>query len=318
MAFWIVACSVVGLFLFLFAFGFFCFRNACRRRKRYASQKRAFGGGSTLPREGMEALRESRVWLEGQNREPLSVTSRDGLTLRGQLIETAVAPIGVAILFHGYHSSCARDLSLQAMHLHRAGYHLILTDHRSHGESEGNYICFGAKERLDVGSWCCLATRHFPSLPIVLFGLSMGASTVMMSASTPLPPSVCAIVADCGFSSPWEIIRNTLRHKHKIPPIPTIYFMNYWSRILAGFDFREISCKEALANSTIPVLLLHGEEDTFVPTKMSTDLAAHLPQTVQLLTFPHARHGQSVYYDTETYRQEVLNFLETQLRKQKS
>ena len=230
---------------------------------------------------------------------------------------TAENEKGVVILFHGYHSSCRRDLSLQAMLLHRAGYHLILADQRSHGESEGSYIGFGAKERLDVAPWCRLAQHRFGELPLVLFGLSMGASTVLMAASTDLPPTVRAIVADSGFSSPWEIIGNTLRHKHRIPPLPTIYFMNYWSRLLAGFDFREISCQSALKDSPLPVLLLHGEEDTYVPTHMSRALASAFPHKIRLVTFPHARHGQSVYYDAEGYGETVLTFLENAVKETK-
>ncbi len=311
MAFWIVSGCVLLPFLFFFLLGYFAFRGTVCRRKRYPADRRAFGGGSTLPPNGLRILNESRAWFDAQDLENVSVTSCDGLILRGKLLATDGEAKGTVILFHGYHSSCRRDLSVQSMLLHKAGYHLILVSQRSHGDSEGVYICFGVKERLDVRPWCALSIRRFgEELPIYLFGLSMGASTVLMSANTGLPSQVRGIVGDCGFSSPFDIIRYNLWHKHKLPPVPTVHFMNWWSRLLADFDFCQASCREALENSELPVLILHGEEDLFVPTQMSRDLAAALPRRAELVIFPHARHGQSVYYDAEKYEQTILSFLE--------
>lgn len=310
MIFWSIAILIVACFLFFFLFGYLCFRNACHRRRAYPADRRAHGGGTPLPPQGQTALDASRFWFDSQDFASVSIVSSDGLTLSGQTLSAGENAKGIVICFHGYHSSCRRDFSLQTMMLHRAGYHLLLATQRSHGESEGTYICFGAKERLDVAPWCRFALQHFGDLPITLFGLSMGASTVLMAASTDLPPQVKRIVGDCGFSDPFAIIKNTLRHKHHLLPVPLIDFMNYWSRVLAGFDFRQISCEEALKDSSLPVLLLHGEEDAYVPTKMSRDLAKALPNQVSLVLFPHARHGQSVYYDPQRYEQEVLSFLE--------
>ncbi len=311
MAFWISCGCILLPFLFFFLFGYLTFRVTLRRRTRYPSSRREFGGGSTLPPKGLEILKESRLWFDSQDLESVSVTSHDGLSLKGAILPAKGEGKGVVILFHGYHSSCRRDLSVQSMLLHRAGYHLLLVTQRAHGDSEGKYICFGAKERLDAVSFCDVALRRFgEELPLYLFGLSMGASTVLMSANAGLPPKVRGIIGDCGFSSPFDIIRYNLWHKHKLPPVPTIYFMNYWSRMLAGFDFCQISCADALKESELPVLLLHGEEDFFVPTEMSHALAAVFPRQVELVTFPHARHAQSVYYDTEEYERAVLSFLE--------
>lgn len=310
--FWIAGIALMGVFFFFSLFGYFCFLHACKRKRRYPADRTEHGGGGAIPEAGLAILRESRAWFDGQSFETVSVLAADGFRLKGLLLSAEGEGKGVCILFHGYHSSCRRDFSVQAMTLHRAGYHLILASQRSHGESEGKYIGFGALERRDVNVWCCLAGKRFGALSVALFGLSMGGATVLMSLNTGLPDSLRCVIADCPFTSPWEIIHNTLWHKHKIPPYPTIYFMNYWSRILAGYDFRECSAPKSLKENRLPVLLIHGEEDRYVPTEMSRR-AAEGNDRVTLMTVPHAKHAQSVYFDPHGYMQKVLAFLEENL-----
>lgn len=313
--FWIVCIALIGLFLFFFALGYGCFLHAFRRKKSYPAERTEHGGGCEIPDEGLSWLRRSREWFDAQLFEGVSVLSHDGLRLEGQLLCAKGEGKGVCILFHGYHSSCRRDLSVQAMTLWEAGYHLILVSERSHGASEGKYFGFGALERRDVGAWCCLASHRFEGLPISLVGLSMGAATVLMSLNTPLPDSVRCVIADCPFTSPWEIVRHNLRHKHKLPPVPTVYFMNYWCRLLAGYDLRDHSVADSLLENTRPVLLIHGEADRYVPTEMSDRIAAVDRERITYLRIAGAKHAQAVYFDPEGYRARMLSFLEANVER---
>lgn len=310
--------SAVSLALFLFFVlfalfligGFFAFRNANHRRKRYPADRRAHGGHAPLPPKGKTLLDESRAWFDSEAWETVSIRSEDNLTLRGTLLPAEGDARGVVLLFHGYHSSCRRDASVQAKALHEAGYHLLLVSQRAHGESEGHYICFGAKEKHDAALWCHLAEGRFPTLPLILMGISMGGATVLFAAEEALPDSVCAIVADCPFTSPFEIIRRTLWHKHKLPPIPLIFFMNLWSKCLAGFSYRSISVDQTLRCNKRPILLIHGTHDTYVPAAMSDRIAQSHPEHLQYLRVEGAKHCQSVYTSPELYLETLLSFLE--------
>lgn len=313
MVFWVVCAAILALFVFFFTFGFYCFRTANRRRSHYPADRHEHGGGDGISEKASLRLKESRVWFDGAPWESITVCSHDGLRLGARLLCANGEAKGVILCFHGYHSSCRRDLSIQTQMLHEAGYHLILASQRAHGESEGTYICFGAKERQDVGAWCCFATHRFGELPIGLLGLSMGASTVLMSSNTDLPATVRGIVADCGFFSPWEIIWRTLRRKHKIVPFPVIYFMNYWSRLLAKFDYRSVNTVECVGETTLPILLIHGEADVYVPCEMSRRLHAAFPEKTELITVPHAPHSQSIFYATDAYQEAMLGFFEKHL-----
>lgn len=314
MIFFWCAGILFALFLFFFALGYYCFSVANRRKKHYPSEHRAHGGDGLAPEHGEAIFREACLWFDRQPFEKVSVVSCDGLRLCGQLLPATQPAKGIVIGFHGYHSSAKRDLAVHAQMLSQAGYHLLLATQRAHGESEGTYICFGAKERLDVAPWCRLASERFGSdLPIALLGLSMGASTVLLSADTALPPQVKAMVADCGFTEPWEIIARTLRRKHKIFPYPVIFFMNAWSRHLAGFDYWECSTVESLKNNSLPIFLIHGTADLYVHCKMSERIARAYPEQIDYFPVSGARHVQSVLFEPEEYRRRMLSFLQNNL-----
>lgn len=314
MIFQIVAWTVIAVFAVFFIWGYFSFRQACRRKKAYYADHNELSGLQELPLPVRDRLPKARAWLDDAAKEEATVCAHDGIRLAARVVPAEGEAKGIILLFHGYHSSCRRDLAIQAKALHDAGYHIILTSQRSHGASEGKYICFGAKERRDVGDWCRFAQKRFGDLPIGLVGLSMGSSTVLMATGTDLPPQVRCAVGDCGFTSPWDIILRTVRDKHHMPPYPLIYFMNFWSRLLAGFDFRECSVCDALARTRLPVLLIHGEADTYVPAEMSRRAAQVAPERVTLVLIPQAPHAQAVFYQPEEYLTHMLTFLDAHMK----
>ncbi|MBO5939236.1 MAG: alpha/beta hydrolase [Clostridia bacterium] len=312
MLFFGISTMVLAIFLLFFIFGHFIFIRACRRRKAYSSDHHEHGRGHGLSEAHFALIKDARTWFDAQRFEEVSVPSHDGLCLRGKLLPCENAR-GAVLFFHGYHSSARRDFSIQARALHEAGYHLLLVSERAHGESSGKYLCFGTKERYDVQRWAEFAEQRFGELPLALFGLSMGGASVLTASSLALPATVRAVISDCGFSSPWEIIIRTLRRSYKIYPYPVVYFMNFWARTLAGFDFRECSVKDSLKATSLPVLLIHGEEDRFVPTEMSVRAHESSPERTELFLVADARHGQAILFATEEYLRRLVEFLEKHL-----
>ncbi|MBE6668001.1 MAG: alpha/beta hydrolase [Ruminococcaceae bacterium] len=266
-------------------------------------------GGHDVPERAVKALREAQIWLDQQNPEQIYIKSHDGLSLYGELIEQPSAK-GNVIFFHGYHSSCRRDIVIQCKEAFAAGYNVLLATHRGHGKSEGRYITFGAKEKLDVRAWSEYITKRFEHLSIALMGLSMGGSSVMFASALDLPPSVKCIVNDCGFSKPSSISAHTLFFKRFILPYPSVSFMDIWARLLAKFSFYSDSSYRSLKKNTRPLLIIHGERDRFVPTNMSRRNALIKPELTELLTVSNARHAQAVYFNTDGYIKNFIGFLD--------
>ena len=241
--------------------------------------------------------------------ELVTVTSYDGLTLSGRYYHVADgAPLDIA--FHGYRSAGLTDFCGGAELSRELSHNLLLVDQRAHGKSQGRTITFGIKERYDVLSWVEYAVERFgPDTKILLYGISMGASTVLMASELPLPVNVKGIVADCPYSSPTKIILSVAR-KMRIPSVLAGLFSWAGAKVYGGFDLRETDPVRAVKNAKVPILLIHGEADSFVPCDMSGEIQRANPQKVYSCTFPGAEHGISFLVDPERYRHIVKEFCE--------
>lgn len=241
--------------------------------------------------------------------EFVSVTSYDGLTLSGRYYHVSDgAPLDIA--FHGYRSAGLTDFCGGAEISRELGHNLLLVDQRAHGKSQGRTITFGIQERYDVLSWVDYAVERFgPDTNILLYGISMGASTVLMASQLPLPENVRGIVADCPYSSPTKIIRIVAR-KMRIPAAVAGVFSWAGAKVYGGFDLGEADPVRAVKQAKVPILLIHGESDGFVPCDMSSDIQRANPNMVYRCTFPGADHGISFLTDPGRYRQIVRDFCE--------
>ena len=174
-------------------------------------------------------------------------------------------------------------------------------------------MTFCVRESQDVRSWIALDNPEFGPEPVILGGVSMGATTVLMAAGGPLPENVRGIMADCGFSSPWEILAAVAKRRAHLPAFPLLYLVNFWCRLLAGFDGKEASTVQAMSRNRLPVFLAHGQADDFVPWTMTQAAYDAAPCEKELLLVPGAGHGRSYLVDRERYLQMLENFLNRNL-----
>lgn len=242
--------------------------------------------------------------------EEIRIRSFDGTDLYGRYYhQKDGAP--VELLFHGYRSHPYRDCSGGHALSRKMGFNALVVDQRAHGESGGHTICFGIKERKDCLCWIQHLNNRFGSdIPIILSGLSMGAATVLMSSELELPHNVACIIADSPYSSPAAIIEKVCRDQ-KYPVLLCRSFVRLGALIFGGFRLGSCTAKEAVQNSKIPILLIHGEADHFVPCRMSLEIAAACASKVEVATFPGAGHGLSYMTDPVRYEAVVCHFLQS-------
>ena len=240
--------------------------------------------------------------------ETVTVLSKEGLLLSGRYYHVQDgAPVDIC--FHGYRSSWMTDFSGGSELSLQMGHNLLLIDQRAHGKSQGSTITFGLKERYDLVQWVNYISERFgDDTPIFLYGISMGGATVLMAPQEQLPENVKAIIADCPYANAMEIIL----HVAKSMPLPLWLvkpFVILAARIFGGFDIQETDARKELAKAKLPVLILHGEADSFVPAEMS-DLVSCNPGYITRHTFPGADHGISYLVDPQRYKQIVTEFVE--------
>ena len=239
--------------------------------------------------------------------EMVYITSFDGLRLAGRLY-TGEPGAPLMLCFHGYRGTPSRDFSGgAALHI-AAGRNVLLIEERAQCSSEGKYITMGVRERFDCLDWIGWARERFaPETKIVLNGISMGASTVLMAAGLGLPDNVKGIIADCPFTSPGQIVKSVMAGMG-LPAFPLYPLLAAGARVFAGFGMEEADAAEAVRSTDIPILLIHGEDDRFVPCEMSRAIAAANPN-IRLETFPGAGHGLSFLADRERYAALAEDFI---------
>jgi len=254
---------------------------------------------------------EMRRIFQALNNRPceyVTITSHDGLTLSGRYYHAADgAPLDIG--FHGYKSSAIVDFSGGSELSFRLNHNLLLVDQRAHGKSQGRTICFGLKERYDLLQWVQYAIDRFgKDVSIMLYGVSMGGATVLMASDMDLPENVKGIVADCPYANAMDIILHVGREM----PIPTWLmrpFVILGAKIFGGFDVTETDAIQAVKNTKLPILIIHGDGDTFVPCSMSAAVRDANPEMVSYHTISGAEHGISYLVDTPKYQKLVTEFI---------
>ena len=254
-----------------------------------------------------EKMMASAKKMEDTPCETVTISGHKGTKLHGRYYHIGDdAP--VMIIFHGYRGIAFRDCAGGFALALKIGFNVLAVDQRSHGNSEGHAISFGVLERHDCCLWANYIADRFPESPIVLCGVSMGAATVLMASDLPLPDTVAGIMADCPYDSPMGIISKVSCDMGypKIFAIPLIWL---GGRLFAGFNVNEASAIQSVAQAKVPILLIHGEDDHFVPCQMSRNIQSVSPDHAQLHTFPMAGHGLCYLVDPARYENICIAFL---------
>ena len=281
----------------------------CYRRIFYAAPKKKNGPIKLPSGEQYEVNRDKMLSLIDEMRaipfETVYITSFDGLNLAGRYYHVKDgAP--VHIQFHGYKGWAYRDFCGGNKLARERGCNTLVVDQRAHGMSEGNTISMGINERFDCLSWINYICERFGrDVKIVISGVSMGATTVLMAAGLGLPENVIGIIADCPYSSPKEIIMKVCSDM-KLPERLMYPFVRLGAKLYGHFDLEVADAAEAVCHAKVPILLIHGEDDRFVPCSMSQKIFERFKEAnpdgnMLLETFPGAGHGISFMEDEVRY-----------------
>ena len=253
-------------------------------------------------------------WLNSCEIEEHSIISDRGCRLQGYLMrpekESKVYVFGA----HGYRSDGKGEWCHYAKHyVEDLGYNMFFVDHQAAGQSEGRYYGFASFESEDSMKWLGYMLDTFgKDIKIILHGISMGSTTVMlMSGKDELPENVKFTVADCGFTSAMDEFTYKLSCWHA-PAFPVIPIIKSMQKKRAGYDFqKDTNALAAVKNAKVPMLFIHGDKDTFVPTYMAALLHdACASDYKDILIVRGADHAMSYKVGKEEYEAKVQEFIE--------
>lgn len=306
----VLICVILVLIMLLFALTMWAvFRIVFGRDDRVA--KRIISSGEKKVMKDFENMlnRERRAFLDAY-KEEVSIESFDGLNLHGYLVKGENHSRTI-ICVHGYRGSPEHDFGPAFRELLKSG-DLLLVDQRAHGKSEGKFITFGVNECKDCKSWVqYILDKRGQDHPVYLNGISMGATSVLLASALNLPKNTRGIIADCGFSSPCEIISEVAKKMLKTKPDALVNCVDIYCKALGKFSIKGTCTESAMRQNSIPILFVHGQKDSLVPYHMTRTAFDACSAPKFLVLSEKADHGMSYLLDRDRYREEIQKlFLE--------
>ncbi len=205
----LTATAITGTIVSASAFTVFDYA-ICRRKKQPDVRKKEKW------KPYLDYILKEQEWLkEHQEQELKEIGLKDGLTLRAAYIPENAK--GTIICMHSYHSTNDIEFVREVRFLWNIGYSILLPWQRSLGKSEGRYITYGVKERHDLKRSILYTNRHLvaKNKDIFLCGISYGVCYNLNGSRSGSSRQCKGIIADCGFTSPWDIIKHVAK-KHFI------------------------------------------------------------------------------------------------------
>jgi len=256
------------------------------------------------------AIEQASKRLKKMKCEKVEIKSHDGMTLVGHWMPVDNSK-RILIAMHGWRSSWINDFSLGVDFFLKSGCSVLFPEQRAQGGSGGAYMGFGMLERYDCEKWIQWVNKKVGSkFPLYLCGISMGASTVLMTAGFSLPANVRGIIADCGFTSARAIWKHVLNHGLHLSYGIHGLGANVLCRKRIQMGNADYTTLDAMRNCSVPVLFIHGTEDDFVPVEMTYENYKACSGEKYLFVVPGAAHGMSYFVDQAGYEKACLDFWE--------
>ena len=253
-----------------------------------------------------EKKKENEKWLN-ENAKEVFIKNKK-IKLQGFEVKNNKESNIWVIAVHGYVNS-AISMVPSCKQFLRFGYNVLMPNLRTHGKSEGKYIGMGWLDRLDLLKWIEYLIQEYENIKIILYGISMGAATVMMTSGEKLPNNVKAIIEDCGYTSVWEEFSGKLKTLFHLPQFPTLYYANLITKLKAGYSLKKASSIKQIKKSVTPTLFIHGDKDKFVPFNMLDKLYNSANCEKEKLIIQNAGHAEAQDINPEKYWRTVKKFI---------
>lgn len=305
-----VVLSVIGLLLLADIGGsFYLIDYALLPRKQIEDNYRT--GFSRIREYSPEIV----PWLDSLEqhhalRDTFIVNNR-GLRLHAYYVRAARPTSHTAILIHGYTVCSIGMLNIGCLYNRLLHYNILLPDNEYHGRSQGSAVTMGWIDRLNILRWVGVADTLFGGhTQQVIHGISMGAATTMMvSGEQPQPSCIKCYVEDCGYTSVWDEYSHEIKVMYHLPEFPLLYSSSLLCKLRFGWSFGEASSLKQVARCTKPMLFIHGDSDTYVPSRMVIPLYKAKPQPKELWVVHGATHAQSYHIARQAYTKKVAAFV---------
>ncbi|MDR1429286.1 MAG: alpha/beta fold hydrolase [Spirochaetaceae bacterium] len=232
---------------------------------------------------------------------------------------------GTVIVLHGLTWTHYGSFKYAGAFIER-GWNAVLVDMGGHGASGAGNIpvpSYGYFEKYDIDAVLDWTLARFSGeKPFVLIGESLGAATALQYAPLGAPPGatkqewkIQGIIADCPYSSMADAVDAQLKHL-RIPFFlagPARKFISFVMRHTRGYALEDASPLAGALSSPVPILLIHGDADDYVPSELSRRIAEKRKEKgagpVSLVLIHGAAHAKSIVVDPGAWFKAAFEFI---------
>lgn len=308
MTIFILLLIIVLIILMFYGIALYLVYFILDRNTKYRESTDSLSKDPEEAKRGIQILCGSDEWKRefAQKAELRSLYSKENLLLKARFLKNDSH--NYVILCHGFTGKYTEMLG-RAEYFYRKNFCVILPDARAHGDSEGKYRGMGWLEIDDIKKWINKILEMDNDARILLFGQSMGAATVMNVGGEILPNNVKAIIQDCGYISVWDEFAKQMKIRYHLPAFPIMHIADKICKRKAGYSFREASPLNQISKCKLPILMIHGEEDNFVPCEYIYQLYEKANEPKYKLIVEGAGHCMSIAKENELYWNTIDEFV---------
>ena len=231
------------------------------------------------------SLPYEEVWLPVENQ------GQQIGKVHGWWLPSKAISADVLLFLHGNGGSIGHNLKYAQL-FHQLGFSTFMIDYRGYGKSQGKFPTEQQVYQDAQIAWDYLVQKKgINPQQIIVYGHSLGGAIAIELASQ--NPTMAGLVVEGSFTSMKDMV--VFKGEYTWFPIDAILTQRFDSL-------------DKVKSLSVPLLLIHGEQDTIVPSYMSESLFTAANEPKRLLLISDAGHNDVPEVSGEEYLQTIQNF----------